>query len=318
MFEFLGFETARSLALHGCTIIFACRDLEKAENAIKKLEEESNTIICETLEIDLSSLKSVKDAADNLKQRHKTLDILILNAGVFCPPYTVTTDGYELTYQVNHLSQYYLTLLLDHPLRNADKPRIIVVSSESHRYVLFHHINQHNPLPIKNKNNKSIKLILFCRFSSITKVDDLHPFKLSPPASKYWSLQAYNNSKLLNLLFVQELSRRWQHITILSCHPGNLVNSEISRHWWVYKLLLILVKPFTKSLQQAASTTVYCATAQELEGNSGLYFNNCHQCDSSSYALDTSLATRLWTVSQEMILNIMKKDKYSNELDLNE
>lgn len=153
------------------------------------------------------------------------------------------------------------------------------------------------------------------RFSSITTVDDLQQFKLSPSASNYWPMTAYNNSKHMNLLFSQELSRRWQHTTVLCCHPGNLVYSNIARYSWLFQLLFLIVKPFTKSLQQAASTTVYCATAQELY--SGLYFNNCHQCDPSSYALDKLLSTKLWTVSQEMILNIMKKDKYTNELDFN-
>lgn len=64
---------------------------------------------------------------------HRTLDILILNAGVFAVPYTLTEDGYEMIFQVNHLSQFYLTLLLEHPLRCCCNARVVIVSSESHR-----------------------------------------------------------------------------------------------------------------------------------------------------------------------------------------
>lgn len=64
---------------------------------------------------------------------HRTLDILILNAGVFAAPYTITTDGYEMTFQVNHLSQYYLTMLLEPSIRSSRNSRVVIVSSESHR-----------------------------------------------------------------------------------------------------------------------------------------------------------------------------------------
>jgi WW domain-containing oxidoreductase len=64
---------------------------------------------------------------------NRTLDILILNAGVFAVPYTLTKDGYEMTFQVNHLSQFYLTLLLEHSLRSCHNARVVIVSSESHR-----------------------------------------------------------------------------------------------------------------------------------------------------------------------------------------
>lgn len=68
--------------------------------------------------------------------------------------------------------------------------------------------------------------------------------------------------------------------------------------------------------QQAASTSVFCATAPELKGVTGVYFNNCYRCNPSNMALDPDLAARLWSVSQEMIINIMKKDKLWETLAL--
>ncbi|XP_011311594.1 WW domain-containing oxidoreductase isoform X1 [Fopius arisanus] len=275
----IGFQTARSLAFHGCTVIFACRNEEKAEAAIEAIRNERENTTCDILQMDFSSLHTMRDAAEKFKQKYRTLDILILNAGVFAMPYTLTQDGYETTFQVNHLAQFYLTLLLEHPIRSSKNPRVVIVSSESHR------------------------------FSSIQTPEDIHPLTLSPPAYKYWSMASYNDSKLCNILFAQELARRWPSVSVFSCHPGNMVSTEISRYSWLYRFLFALVRPFTKSLQQAASTSVFCATAPELEGATGIYFNNCFRCDPSSISLDSTLASRLWTVSQEMIINVVKREK---------
>ncbi|EFN73055.1 WW domain-containing oxidoreductase [Camponotus floridanus] len=272
----IGFETARSLALHGCNVILACRDIEKANEAIRRIQQEKETANCMALQIDLSSLRSVREAFEQFKQKFKSLHILILNAGVFGLPYQLTKDGYETTFQVNHLSQFYLTLLLEHAIQSSNNPRIVVVSSESHR------------------------------FSSIRTPEDIHQSTLSPPAYKYWAMGAYNDSKLCNILFAQELARKWPSVSVFACHPGNLVSTSLSRHWWLYRLLFALVRPFTKSMQQAASTVVFCATAPELEGVTGGYFNNCYRCQPSNAALNLTLATRLWTFSQDMITDILK------------
>ncbi|CAK9807295.1 WW domain-containing oxidoreductase [Anthophora plagiata] len=282
----IGFETARSLALHGCKVILACRDLKKSTEAVEKIKQERENVTCEPLELDLSSLHSVREAAEKFKQKYRTLHILILNAGVFAIPYLLTKDGYETTFQVNHLSHFYLTLLLEHPLRSCHNSRVVIVSSESHR------------------------------FSSLQTEEDFHQLYLSPPAYKYWSMGAYNNSKLCNVLFAQELAKRWPSVNVFSCHPGNMVSSSLSRYSWMLRFLFMLVRPFTKSLQQAASTSVFCATAPELEGVTGFYFNNCYRCDPSNAALDPMLAARLWSVSQEMIINVMKKDKIWETLAL--
>ena len=111
--------------------------MENAEKAIEKVQNERENTSCDMLQLDLCSLHSVREAVAKFKQKYKTLDILILNAGVFALPYTLTEDGYEMTFQVNHLSQFYLTLLLEHPLRSCRNSRIVIVSSESHRYIFL-------------------------------------------------------------------------------------------------------------------------------------------------------------------------------------
>ncbi|KAL6427611.1 hypothetical protein ACFW04_008822 [Cataglyphis niger] len=274
----IGYETARSLALHGCEVILACRNIEKANEAIKRIQQEKETANCVALEMDLASLRSVREAVEQFKQKFKSLHILILNAGIFGLPYQLTKDGYEMTFQVNHLSQFYLTLLLEHTIQNSNNPRIVIVSSESHR------------------------------FSMIRTLEDIHQSTLSPPAYKFWMMGAYNDSKLCNLLFAQELAQKWPSVSVFACHPGNMVSTSLSRHWWLFRLLFALVRPFTKSVQQAASTVVFCATAPELEGVTGGYFNNCYRCQPSNAALNLTLAEQLWTLSQDMITDILKKN----------
>ncbi|RZF33778.1 hypothetical protein LSTR_LSTR014947 [Laodelphax striatellus] len=225
----IGFETARALALHGCLVIFACRSMERAQAAIDKIKQERSAAKCLAFELDLQSLASVKLFADQFKRRFKSLNILILNAGVFGIPYSQTADGLETVFQVNHLSHFYLTLLLEKPLAQSAPSRVVVVSSESHRFANL-------------------------------KLDSLDENTLSPSsASWYWGMMAYNNSKLCNVLFANELAERWKTkgICVYSLHPGNMVSSYISRNWWFYRVLFAFVRPFTKSLEQAASCSVY-------------------------------------------------------------
>uniref|UniRef100_A0A182Q360 Uncharacterized protein n=1 Tax=Anopheles farauti TaxID=69004 RepID=A0A182Q360_9DIPT len=92
-------------------------------------------------------------------------------------------------------------------------------------------------------------------------------------------------------------------------HPGNMVSSALSRNWWFYRLLFGLVRPFTKSLQQAASTTVYCATAYELTGLTALYFNNCYVCDPSGASKNEQLQQSLWELSDKMVQRVMGDPK---------
>ncbi|XP_050579287.1 WW domain-containing oxidoreductase isoform X1 [Bombus affinis] len=282
----IGFETARSLALHGCKVILACRDLEKGAEAVRRIQSEKEGVMCETLHLDLSSLCSVNKAADEFQQKYRTLNILILNAGVFAIPYELTQDGFETTFQVNHLSQFYFTLLLKGPLQNCHNSRVVIVTSESHR------------------------------FANLKKVEDFHRLTLSPPPYKYWFMESYNNSKLCNILFAQELAKRWPFVNVFCCHPGNMVSSSLCRYSWIFRLTFALARPFAKSLQQAASTSVYCASAPELEGITGCYFSNCYRCDPSKTALNPQLAERLWFVSEKMYTSCMKNKKLREKFQL--
>ncbi|XP_060532670.1 WW domain-containing oxidoreductase [Cylas formicarius] len=274
----IGYETARSLAQHGCTVIFACRNLAAAEEAVLQMKSEARLNVtenCIIIHLDLASLASVVQFANTVKSRYDKIDMLILNAGVFGLPFSKTVDGFEITFQVNYLSQFYLTMLLEPLLVQGS--RVVVVSSESHRF---------SNLDLTNA-------------TALT---------LSPDTwRQYWDVSAYNNSKLCNVLFARQFAKNVQKrgVSVFSLHPGNMVATGLSRHWWFYRLLFAFVRPFTKSLQQAAATSVYCATAPELVGLTGIYFNNCCPCQESDSAQSDQLAVTLWNLSIDMVQSVL-------------
>ena len=272
----IGYETARSLSNFGCEIIFACRNEKLTNEKMKALELENNRAKLNFIQVDLTNLKSCKEFCDKVKLQYQHINYLILNAGVFGLPYSLTSDGLETTFQVGHLSHFYISQQLSSLLN--ENSRVVVVSSESHRFA---------SLPAM----------------SLTKEI------LNPPFAKYWSMLQYNNVKLCNILFAMELAKRWQSrgISIFALHPGNLVSTNLSRHWWFYKVIFVAVKLFTKNLEQAVSTTIYCSIADELKGLSGIYFNNCFICQPSKLSLNENLATELWNLSYEIINEILQK-----------
>ncbi|CAD0199976.1 unnamed protein product [Chrysodeixis includens] len=197
------------------------------------------------------------------------LDMLILNAGVFGLPYTETEDEIEATCQINHISHMYLAILLEPLLKQGS--RVIFVSSESHRFA-------------------SLKNVFV--YQDITM-----------PKDSYSAMMAYNNSKLYNIMTAKVLAEEWRSkgIAVNCLHPGNMVYTNLSKSWWLYRLAFFFVRPFTKSVQQAAATTIYAATAAELEGVTGLYFNNCFYCQASILARDRSLALEIFAMSLKMV-----------------
>lgn len=131
----IGFETARSLSYFGCRVLLACRSKEKTEEAIEKIRQERELAgeRCSFVPLDLSSMQSVKQAAQQIKREvNGRIDMLILNAAVFGLPHSLTQDGLGTTFQVCHLGHFYLCKLLEDCLDN--RTRVVVVSSESHRY----------------------------------------------------------------------------------------------------------------------------------------------------------------------------------------
>ncbi|XP_078492679.1 WW domain-containing oxidoreductase [Ciona intestinalis] len=268
----IGFETARALACHGARVVLACRDLEKANNAISDIKSSRDDVKVIAIQLDLCSLQSIQNFADDFLKLKWPLHILVLNAGVFMLPWQLTEDGIERTFAANHVGHFRLTQLLRDVLLRSAPARVVVVSSESHR------------------------------FPSVVE-EAITLDKLSPSENNFRGMAQYNRTKLCNVLFSNELHRRMAGlgVTCNSLHPGNMVYTSISDSSYLFKFFFFLARPFTKSLKQAAACSVFVATAPELEGIGGLYFNNCFRCEPSEPASDPTAATRLWTITEDLI-----------------
>jgi NAD(P)-dependent dehydrogenase (short-subunit alcohol dehydrogenase family) len=192
----LGLETARVLAQNGATVVLAGRDQGKTSAAVGVIRASRPTAVVETADLDLTSLESVRVAAAELTARFPKLDLLINNAGVMMPPYSLTKDGFELQFGTNHLGHFALTGLLMSSLLAVPGSRVVTVSSNGHR-------------------------------AGRMNFADLQS------AKHYQKAAAYGRSKLANLMFTYELQRRLAaaraQTIALAAHPGN-ARTDLTRH----------------------------------------------------------------------------------------
>jgi NAD(P)-dependent dehydrogenase (short-subunit alcohol dehydrogenase family) len=192
----IGFEAARVLALRGASVVLACRDMGRAQDACARILAGAPGAAVTAVALDLASLASVKAAAQEIGARHARLDLLINNAGVMMAPYATTADGFELQFGTNHLGHFALTgLLLDRLLPVAGS-RVVTVASNAHR-------------------------------AGRLGFDDLQSQR------RYRRTAAYAQSKLANLLFTYELQRRLaaagEATSALAAHPGTAM-TDLTRY----------------------------------------------------------------------------------------
>ncbi|CAG2116662.1 unnamed protein product [Medioppia subpectinata] len=237
----IGKETAYLLSLRGAKIYIGCRDIKKGETAIQEIKARNPDSNLTLFKLDLSSLKSVRYFANQIKNTEKTVDLLINNAGVMACPPSVSADGYELQLATNHLGHFLLTLHLLPLMKRSKSARIVNVSSCAH---LVGQIDLDN---INLKHNA------------------YDPFK------------AYAQSKLCNVLFTRELAKRLpgSNINAYALHPG-IIDTEIARHGkpanGFMKRYLVL------NAFMGSQTTLYCAVDESLDNESGYYYELiiCH------------------------------------------
>ena len=269
----LGYETAAALAAKGAHVVLAVRNLDKGKDAAHRIEQATPGARVELQELDLTSLASVRDAADQLKADHESIDLLINNAGVMFTPKTATKDGFELQFGTNHLGHFAFTgLLLDRVLA-APGSRVVTVSSTGHR------------------------LIDAIRF------DDLQWER------SYNRFRAYGQSKLANLLFTYELQRRLQGTNTIAAaaHPGGS-NTELMRNLpQLVQPLAALARPLFQGADMGALPTLRAATDPGVLG--GQYFGPDGFAEQRGYATlvssnpashDLAAQQRLWMVSEEL------------------
>ncbi|KAH8277840.1 hypothetical protein KR018_008509 [Drosophila ironensis] len=265
----IGKETVLELARRGATIYMACRDMQKCEQARREVVEATNNHKVFSRELDLSSLESIRNFAEGFKREETELHILINNAGIMDCPKMLTTDGFEMQIGVNHMGHFLLTFLLLDVLKSSAPSRIVVVSSVAHH------------------------------FGSINR-DDLNSEK------SYNRKLAYCQSKLANVLFTRELSKRLQGsgVTVNALHPG-IVDTELIRNVDLLQLKIIklLIRPFVwiffKTAKSGAQTTLYAALDPSLKNTSGQYFSDCRSTSVASAARDDEVAKFLWEESEK-------------------
>eukprot|EP00276_Gloeochaete_wittrockiana_P006118 CAMPEP_0184653624 /NCGR_PEP_ID=MMETSP0308-20130426/11357_1 /TAXON_ID=38269 /ORGANISM="Gloeochaete witrockiana, Strain SAG 46.84" /LENGTH=304 /DNA_ID=CAMNT_0027089205 /DNA_START=132 /DNA_END=1046 /DNA_ORIENTATION=- len=263
----IGKETARVLAHQGAHVILGCRDVKNAELVAQELIKVTKNSKVEVIPLDLASLASVRSFAEQFKSTKLPLHILIDNAGVMATPRSLTRDGFELQFGVNHLGHFLLTNLLLEQLRESAPARVVVVSSNLHEKG---HIN----------------------FEDI----------MSEKSYDRWG--AYGQSKLANILFARELNRRMAGtgVTVNAVHPG-FIPTDLTRNINPFApyLFKYIVSPFLKSIPQGAATTVNVEVNPALANVGGKYFTNCQEETPAAEALNDQVAQRLWDLSEKLV-----------------
>jgi retinol dehydrogenase 12 len=264
----IGLVTAKELAKSGAHTFLACRSEEKTMPVVEQIKSETGNKQVEFLRLDLASLESVRACATAFRERDLPLHILINNAGV--AGYSdLTEDGFELSFGVNHLGHFALTTELLSILKESSPARIVNVSSMSHYRA---------------------KAIDYSRLRS--------------RASTVTGMPEYEVSKLANVLFTQELSRRLEGtgVTTYALHPG-VIASDIWRH--IPAILRgpfkLISKAFMLTVEEGAKTNLYCAMAPELENESGKYYDDCKERRANRVTLDENMAKELWARSAEWV-----------------
>ena len=270
----LGFQTVAALAAHGAHVVLAVRNLDKGKDAVQKIAAASPGAAVTLQELDLTSLSSVRAAADELRSKHDGIDLLINNAGVMFTPKSITKDGFELQFGTNHLGHFALTGLLLDRLLPTQGSRVVTVSSVGHRIRAAIHF------------------------------DDLQWER------SYSRVGAYGQSKLANLLFTYELQRRLapRGTTIAAAaHPGGS-NTELMRNMPApLRVATAAMAPLFQGADMGALPTLRAATDPDVLG--GQYFGPDgfgqmrgypKVVSSSDQSHDESLQRRLWEVSEKL------------------
>lgn len=266
----IGKATAYELAVQGARLLIHGRDPEKGARAVAELKARSGNPAIEFLQADFGSLADVRRLAAAVLERTPRVDVLVNNAGAVFVKRTLSKDGHELTFAVNHLAPFLLTHLLLDALKSAAPSRIVTTASDAHR---------------RSK-------IVF---------DDLQT------TGKYSPMGAYGSSKLANVLFTRALAKRLEGtaVTATSVHPG-LVRSNFGANNAndvspLVKAVFGLVMRFARSPEKGAETVIYLAASPQVQGASGGYYVDCKLTPPSSAAEDDAAAERLWQVSEQLV-----------------
>lgn len=264
----IGLETAKDLASRGAKVILACRSVKRGTDAKEEIIKESGNNDVHFRQLDLASLRSVREFCDLIYKTEKRVDVLINNAGCGGLGNKKTADGLHVGMQVNYYGPFLLTLLLVPILKSSAPSRIINVSSMMHKY---------GELDFENLNME-----------------------------KYWSdYLVYANSKLFLNMVTLELSKRLKDsgVTVNALHPGvaatNIFRNIPSN---IIKTVLGFCIGFMfQSPWEAAQTSIYLTVAPDVETVSGKYFCDCRQKLPSKLSQDAELSKKLFEETEKLV-----------------
>ena len=282
----IGLETTKALVAVGANVIIPAKRPEIANQNLNGVVSETNII-----KMDLGNLNSVKNFTNSFKENFNTLNLLINNAGIMACPETRVGDNWESQFAINHIGHFLLTRELMNILADTEGSRFVSLSSSAH----------------------ALTGILW---------DDIH-FNKQP----YNKWMAYGQSKTASSLIAIELNKKMKDYGVesFSVHPGGII-TPLQRYLEKEEMIALgwmdedgspseLAKNFFKSPSQGASTTLWCATSNDLNGLGGVFCEDCDiakrksEVDESlqrytgvaNWAVDTDEATRLWELSEEII-----------------
>jgi len=274
----LGYETSKFLLKKGATVIMCCRDLVNGELAKQELLKFNYPGIIELIELDLSDLQNVKYAAKKIKKEFNSLDVLINNAGIMAPPKTLSKQGFEIQFAVNHLAHMLLTLELLPMLNEKNNSRVVTVTSG-------------------------------VQYFGKIEWDDLQG------NSKYDRWASYSQSKLANVMFGLELNLRLKEnnskTSSLLAHPGfartNLQPKSVEANKsWQEELAYKIMDPMFQSAKMGALPQIAAATLPNANGGEqyGPRFNFRGYpkiCRNAPKALNPTSRKRLWHISEKLM-----------------
>ncbi|XP_014876489.1 retinol dehydrogenase 14 isoform X2 [Poecilia latipinna] len=259
-----GKETAVALAMRGARVIIACRDPEKAEEAVREIKLQSRSFNVFHMELDLANLCSVRDFCKKFLQKEKSLHILVNNAGM---PGILdwTDDGFSMCFGVNHLGHFLLTNLLLPRLKECAPSRVITLTCSSYKY---------QKLDFQDLNYNLLPFFTYCR------------------------------SKLANIYFSQELARitEGKGVTSYAVHPGFVQSGWTCHFSFLFRMFMqVIMWMFSVPCEIGAQTVIYCAVSDEAAKHSGGYFVDCQPATLRPFARDAGVAKKLWEASERLV-----------------
>lgn len=262
----IGKVTATALAARGMRVVLVCRDKARGEAALADIQHAHPQAQLELELADLSSIASVRALADRLLARLALVHVLVNNAGGIVEARRMTEDGIEATLAGNHVGHFLLTHLLMGRLLASGQPRVVNVASEGHRAGHF----------------------------------DFTDLAL---ARSWTAIGSYGRAKLANILFTRELHRRFgpDGLLAFAIHPG-VVNTrfgETAAGW--FRLGVLLVRPFMRTVEKGAKTVIWTATSAESDRHAGQYLCDLKVKTPSREARDADVALRLWQESMRWV-----------------